>query len=268
MKKMSLVTMTQGNSLSLIRTIDSMSAICDEFIIGTVCVFEKDIQDIKAYTRHLNAKIVQLPFDFIYQKGFSVTLNVLADAATNDLCVYLNVGEVFQSSESSVLSIINCNNCNYYYIDHETEKHRWGRVWNPSEMFWSGLIHEEVVGDHRPYHRPLFRFADTEKDMNDSFKAAVYNDVKEIVYWNQLIKIVDNPEVLGATSIGWVQFAKDNYQTMKSRLALKGNRPKAFEEGNLKMYLNDVYSNPEFEKERFESNHIIEFQGDPKYLNK
>lgn len=262
-----LISPTQGNPIALKRTIDSLEGVCDEFIIGDVCVFEEDREKIASYANDILLKMVYLPFNYLYWEGFSSALNHLASFATNDIVIYLNVGEVVEKSDGRVLDKINPEyNC--YYIDHSTEKHRWFRAFNPKEMSWSGFIHEEIVGEHRPYHKPLFTFADTEKDMHDPFKAAVYNDIKEMCYWKQLIRIVDEPKTLGATSEGWIQFAKDNYQTMKDRLDKKGYRWHAFSSGDLAGYLNEAYDNKEFEKERFESNHIIEFQGSPMFLNK
>jgi|SRR6185369_1791818 len=268
-RKISFVTLTQGNPIALRRTMDSLRGICDNYVVGDLCVFREDSEAISELKNDYPLHHARTNFNSLYQHGFSHNLNCLASLAKNDIVVYLNVGEVIESNEKDILATIS-DEYNCYYIDHATEKHRWFRVWNRTEMKWSGLIHEEIVGDYRPYHKPLFRFADTEKDMVDPFKAAVYNDIKEIVYWRNLMRIVDEPEVLGATAEGWVHFAKDNYSTMQERLLKKGVRPKAFEPwlGDLNMYLNDVYSNPEFEKERFESNHIIEFQGDPKYLGK
>lgn len=265
---MTLIFPTQGNPIATKRTIESVRHICDDFVIGYCGVFRDDLDMIKSYRSEYPIKIVELPFDFIYKCGFAVTLNSLAAQAKNSLNLYLNVGEILESCEKNIRSTIN-EQYNCYYIDNSGENHRWFRVWDKTEMSWSGRIHEEVIGDHRPYHRPIFRFADTEKDMIDKFKAAVNNDIKEIVYWHNLMKIADDPDKhLGATSSGWVSFARDNYATMVDRLSKKGNRPEAFDTGNLEMYLKDIYTNPEFEKERFESNHIIEFQGDPKYLGK
>lgn len=267
MAKMTFITLTQGNPIALKRTMDSLKDICDEFVVGSVCIFDEDLEMIKSYNNEFNLKVVELPFNYIYLHGFSMSLNYVASFSDGNICVYLNVGEIVESSERDILSVIS-DEYNCYYIDHATEKHRWFRVWNKREMHWSGLIHEEIIGEHRPYHRPLFRFADTEKDTGDKFKSAVCNDAKEIVYWRQLMSIVDFPETLGATHVSWIPFAKDNYQGMQERLDKKGKRPYAFFLGDKEMYLNDVYTNPEFEKERFESNHIIEFQGDPKYLGK
>jgi|ERR1700744_4594768 len=264
---LSFITPTQGNPIALKRTIDSLKEICDDFIVGSVCVFKQDEEKINSYANEINLNMQRLPFNCIYWEGFSWTLNHLASFAKNPIVLYLNVGEVIEKSDGCILDKIR-QEYNCYYIDHSTEKHRWFRAFNPSEMKWSGFIHEEIVGEHRPYHKPLFTFADTEKDMSDPFKAAVYNDIKEMCYWKQLMRIVDEPETLGATSEGWIQFAKDNYQTMKDRLNNKGSRWHAFSSGDLDWYLNEAYNSQEFEKERFVSNHIIEFQGDPKYLNK
>ena len=108
--------------------------------------------------------------------------------------------------------------------------------------------------------------ADLDKDMGNPFKAKVFNDIKELTYFNQYIRIVDNPELLGATNFGWMGFAKDSYDSMKERLTNKGKRYEAFMNDDFTMYMEDVLNNPEFEKERFESNITIEFQGQKKYL--
>jgi len=51
--------------------------------------------------------------------------------------------------------------------------------------------------------------ADLEKDMYNSFKAKVFNDFKELVYFQQYLKLVDSPDEIGATNDGWVRFAKE-----------------------------------------------------------
>jgi len=265
MKKITLIFPTQGNPIAVKRTLDSTKNVVDEIIIGSVCVFQDDKAVIESYGTEYNIKIIDLPFNFIFKNGFSETLNLLASHATNDVCMYLNVGEIIEKGEDGILSKLDPK-YNVYYIDHSQEKHRWWRVFNPKEVVWSGLIHEETVGELRPYHRPLFTFADTDKDTNNPFKAKVYNDLKEMCYWKQLMRIVDEPEALQATSDGWVRFAKENYDVMKERMAKKGIRPKVLEDGDYKRYMMDVYSNEEFEKERFDTNHIIEFQGDKQYL--
>jgi len=260
----SLITPTQGNVVALERTIKSLLGFCNEFVVGSVMVFDDDKLALKELAEKYPIKIVDLPFNYIYKNGFSETLNTLANAAKNKWVLYLNVSEIMASIP--IVDISDEYNC--YYIDHGQEKHRWFRLYNKEEMKWSGLIHEEIVGNHRPFHKPIFRFADTEKDQDNKFKAAVFNDIKEMVYWKQLMRIVDEPEVLGATSEGWVHFAKENYETMQRRLKEKGYRPLAFENDMLHVYMKDAKLGGYFEKERFESNHIIEFQGSPLYLGK
>ena len=53
---------------------------------------------------------------------------------------------------------------------------------------------------------------------------------------------------------------------MKYRLEKKGKLYEAVKAGDLHAFLSECYSNKEFEKERFESNDGIEYQGDKKYL--
>lgn len=260
-----LISPTQGNPIALKRTLDSLRFICDEFIIGDLCVFESDRQLIESYKNEYNLKLIKLPINFIYKNGFSYTLNTLISHATNDVVLYLNVSEVIEKSDGNILSKIS-DEYNCYYLDHSQEKHRWWRCFNKNEVKWDGLIHEESVGDLRPYHKPLFTFADTDKDMGDPFKAKVYNDIKEMTYFNQLIRLVDDNSLLGATSSGWLQFASDTYQSMKDRLEKKGKRHEAFADGDLYKYLELVYSDKEFETERYESSSLIEYQGDKIFL--
>jgi len=181
--------------------------------------------------------------------------------------MYLNVSEIIEEGEDEILNVVNDNTeCDCFYFDHKSENHRWFRTYDKTKFHWAGLIHEEIQGEGTPYFKALFRMADEEKDLDSEFKSKVLNDIKEIVYWNQLIKIADNPDLLSGTSMGWLQFAKDGYQNMKERLALKGKRQTAFEQGDLKMYMDDIYTNSEFEKERFASNNMIAFQGDKIHL--
>lgn len=258
----SLILPTQGNPIALKRTIESVKDICDEVVVGDVILFEGDRRLIAAY----GVKLISLPINFIAQNGFSCTLNWLADHSKNDVVVYLNVGEIIENG-SNILDKIT-DGYNSWYINHAIEKHRWWRMYNRHQMRWGGLIHEEIDGDWKPFHRPIFRFADTEKDMVDSFKAKVMNDVKEMTYWTLLCKIVDDNSLLQNTNIGWLHFAKGQYDSMKERLKNKGKRYEAFMDGDLNGYLNEVMISDEFEQERFASNTAIEFQGSPLYLGK
>jgi glycosyltransferase involved in cell wall biosynthesis len=258
----SLITPTQGNPIALLRTIESVKDICDEVVVGDVIPFEEDRKLIESY----GVKLISLPLNFIALNGFSYTLNWLANHAKNDKVLYLNVGEIIGNGENILENIT--DEYNAWYIDHLSERHRWWRCYNRHEMEWSGLIHEEIVGDWRPFHKPIFTFADTEKDTVDAFKGKVMNDIKESVYWTLLCKLVDDNSLLAATNEGWLGFAESQYDSMKERLAQKGKRYDAFIAGDLNGYLNEVMNSPEFEKERFDSNTAIEYQGSPMYLGK
>lgn len=259
--------MSAGNPKAFLKTLESTKNVVNEIIYGSLIIFDEDLKLIETYKKDFNLKIFQYPFDFIFKNGFSAILNSLAQYATNNLVMYLNVSEIIEEGKEDILKNVNDNpECDCFYFDHKSENHRWFRTYDKTKFHWAGLIHEEIQGEGTPYHKALFRMADLEKDLDSEFKSKVLNDIKEIVYWNQLIKIADNPDLLSGTSAGWLQFAKDNYQNMKERLAIKGKRQTAFEQGDLKMYMGDIYTNSEFEKERFATNHMIEFQGDKKYL--
>lgn len=261
-----LLTMGCGNVKVLKKTLESFSTVCDEVIYGDVILFQEDREVLLQYQRQYNIKIIPFAFDHLFVYGFSDLLNQLADRATNDIVVYSNTSEIIERDNGILTSISKQYNC--YFFDNASDPHRWYRMYNRKELQWSGRIHESLIGEHRPYHKPVYRMQDLEKDMDDPFKAKVFNDVKEIVYFRNYMSIVEDPDSLGGTDPGWIRFATDNYDNMKERLLKKGKRYEAFLEGDFKKYMMDVYSNPEFEKERFESSRLIEYQGSPMFLGK
>lgn len=255
-----LITMGQGNPMALQRTLESFKGLYNEVVFGDVLIFNRDRELIHTFQRKYNMGIVELPFNYIFEHGFSATLNFLASFASNDLVLYMNVGEVMDG-EFDVLNRLSPD-FNTYYIDHATETHHWYRLYNRKQLEWGGMIHEEVSGgSRRPYPYPVFRFGDSEKDMESEFYAKVMNDVKELVYFNQYIKLVENPEKIGVTNRGWVEYAKDGYESLKERMNKKGARLQAFKENDLVKFMEDIFTNPEFEKERHESTDLINFQG-------
>jgi len=262
-----LITPTHANPVALKRTIDSVKDICDEIVVGELCVFDDDKEIIESYCDQYNLKVGHLHFNYLYRHGFSEVLNTLAAHASNDVILYLNVGEIIDKPYGDILSNIT-DQYNAWYIDHRIEKHRWWRCYNRKHLKWSGRIHEELVGEYNPFHKPIFTFADTDKDMDNPFKAWVANDIKEMVYWRQLMKIVDSPDELGATNEGWLNFAKDQYESMMERMRIKGVRVDAFDKGDLSVYFNDISNNPNLIDFPFQSNEFIEFQGSPMFLGK
>jgi hypothetical protein len=256
-----LITMSQGNPVALKRTLESFKGVCNEIIFGDLLIFDKDREIIKEYQQDYNLKIVKLPFNEIFLNGFGSTLNKLAEHATNDFVIYMNVSEVIDDSAPCNIKKDVNEKYNCYCFNHATETHKWYRIYNRKELQWSGLIHEEVVGDRRGSGIPAFMMKDTEKDMVDEFYAKVANDIKELTYHYQYIRLVDEPNVMGATNIGWLNYAKDSYESLKERLLAKGNRYQAFLTGDLQMYLDDIYNNESFKNELFISSDLINFQG-------
>lgn len=260
------ITMLSGNVLILEETIQSLSTVCDEIVIGDLLIFPEDKDVLYGYKSKYNLKIVELPFDHLFKYGFSYVLNYLAKEACNDIIIYLNTSEVIEK-DNGILGIVN-SEYNCYYFDHGTDPHRWFRFYDKRELQWSGRIHEALEAlpgyDFRPYHKPIFRMADREKDMQSAFKAYIFNSIKEITYFRNYMSILDEPESIGATDPGWIPFVKDNYDYWKNKLNSKGDLYKAFLTGNYTLLMAAINNCVEFEK--FESNPGIEYQGDKKYL--
>lgn len=264
---LTLITMGSGNVKVLKQTLESFKHICDEVIYGDLLLFEEDRKILNSYKEEYNMFIWELPFDYLFKYGFSSLLNKLSGFAKNDFVLYMNTSEVIGEDYGIVETVSkNRNECNTFYFTHLTDPHRWYRLYNKTELHWSGRIHEQLEGEYKPYHKPIFQMKDLEKDLDNPFKATVFNSVKEIVYFKNYMSLIDSPETIGATDPGWIKFAADNYESMKQRLEAKGKQYQAFIDFNLPAYMNEVMTNPEFEKERFESNIGIEYQGDKKYL--
>lgn len=253
-----LITMAQGNIIALRRTLDSFKGICNEFIIGDLFIFSEDREQAKELYADLNVIWCKFPFNYIFQNGFACILNDLAKQSTNDLVIYMNVGEIIDKNldTSLIKPEYNC-----YSFNHSEDPHTWVRCYNRHHLYWTGMIHEVVVGNGKQCPTHLFMMADTEKDMDDPFKAKVFNDTKELVYWKQYLRLIQRPDLIGFTGRGWVDHARDAYQSYTERMQKKGNRLKAFELGDLSIYLNDIYSSSEFATERMESTQLINLQG-------
>lgn len=260
-RKITLITMGQGNVLALRKTLESFYPFVSEVVYGDMLIFDDDRAVVKTYEDEFNLRSIRLPFNYIFQTGFSNCLNFLISNAKNDMVLYMNTSEVVDENYG-INGIIDSNkDCNAFYFSHRVEKHRWFRCFDRTEVKWSGRIHEEPVGDIRPFHKPIFMMADTEKDMGDEFKASVFNSVKEMCYWRQLMRIVDNPQEQESTNDYWVNFAKEQYQSMQDRLIGKGNQYEAFKTGDFNLFLNEINTSDYFSKEQFISNDSINFQG-------
>jgi len=260
-RKLTIITMGAGNPKALRKTLESFKDVADEVVYGDLLIWEEDRQEINAMRDEFKMNIQRLPFNYIFQMGFSSVLNYLISNSKNDMVLYTNTGEYIYDNYG-INSIISDNpDCNSFYFKHHTELHRWFRCFDRRDIQWSGRLHEEPRGDERPFHKPIYCMADFEKDLDNPFKAAVLNSVKEMVYWNQLIKIVDNPKLKEATNDHWVNFAKEQYQSMKERLDKKGKQYEAFKTGNFQMFIDDICTSNYFNETKFESVEGMNFQG-------
>lgn len=234
-----LITPAQGNPEALKRTIDSLQEVVDEVVVGWVGIFPEDKEKILSYGDEISLSLIELPFNFIFKNGFSATLNLLSQYASNDMVMYLNVGEVLVSDKNELKNRIS-SSYNCYYIDHPHERHHWYRIYNKNEIKWGGIIHEEIVGDLKPCSVPLFTFDDTPKDGEGTEYWKVMNTIKEAVYFNQYVKLVDQPHLIANTNQGWIQFAADGYRSFIERLHQKGDMYEAMITGDYELLMKSI----------------------------
>ena len=263
--------MSQGNPKALKNTLESTKGLVDEIIYGDLIIFQKDRDIIYGYGGEYNLKVVRLPFNYIFKNGFSNTLNLLAGYASNDWVLYLNCSEIIENGKENILPAIQNNgDFNSFPFDHDTDLHIWHRLYNKKELEWGGYIHEElgIIENRKYYPTPVFRMADTEKDVEDLFYAKVMDTVKELVYFNNYLKLVDQPHLLGNTNIGWVNFVQDSYQSFINRLHAKGKMYDAFMVGDFELFMNEILSPNAFDGQKFESSLLLEYQQNPMFLGK
>ncbi len=240
MQKFSLKSPTQGNPEALKRTIDSLEGIIDEVIVGDVIIFPEDRQTILSYYKvDCPVNIIKFPFEFIFKNGFSAILNYCASKAKNNLIIYLNVGETLISDKNELLNRVSAS-YNSYYITHPVETHHWYRVYDRREVQWNGIIHEEIHGNLRPCSVPLFMFDDSPKDKENEWYGLVMNSVKELVYWNQYVKLIDQPHLAEGTHSGWLDFSRDGFHSFIDRLHQKGDMYDAFLLGDYNLFMKSI----------------------------
>lgn len=257
--------MGSGNVKVLRKTLESMSTVCDEIIYGDLLLWGSDRDVVIGYEKEFNLKRIPFGFDSLFKYGFSFVLNDLASHATNDYVMYLNTSEII-GEDYGILDVIKNNpDCNAFYFNHKKEFHRWFRTYNRKELKWSGRIHESLEGEYRPYHKPIFQMVDLPKDMDDIHKAGCLDSLKEAVYFEQYLSIVDRPELLGETDPSWITFCTEGYNSFVERLVQKGNVYLSLKRGDYPSFMKALEAE---EYRQFKSTIACEFQGDPKYLNK
>lgn len=266
MTGITLICMGAGNVKVLKETFKSASTVCDEIVYGDMLLFPEDREILHSYACEFNLKVVRLQFDYIFRNGFASLLNILAGVAKNNHVLYLNTSEVIEEDYGILDTVTKQTHCNAFFFVHKTDPHRWYRLYDKRDLQWSGKIHEQLAGEYYPYHKPVFMMKDLPKDMDDPFKAAVFDTVKEIVYFKNYMEIVDNPETLGETDPSWIKFATDCYASFKERLLAKGDAHTAFLDGDLQRLMNYVRHDPGFNRQKFESSVAIEYQNDKKFL--
>lgn len=258
--------MGAGNIRVLYKTLESLSTVCDEIVYGDMLLFEDDREILESYKRIFNLKVIRYDFNFIFKNGFSAILNSLAEHAKNNLTLYLNTSEIIEEDYGITDVIVNNPDCNAFYFVHKIDPHRWYRLGDKRDLKWSGILHEQLSGEYKPYWKPIFCMADLPKDTGNVFKSNVFDCLKECVYFEQYVKIFEHPELIGETDPGWFNFARDGYDSFKSRLQERGEMYESLKSGDFEAFKKSCWNLKT--NISFKSSLAIEFQNDPKFLNK
>lgn len=84
-RKVSLITMLNGNVLALRKTFESFKDSMGEFVVGDLLIFDEDRKMLEDYKSEFNLRTIRLPFDYLYHQGFSSLLNYLSSHCKNDM---------------------------------------------------------------------------------------------------------------------------------------------------------------------------------------
>lgn len=264
-----LITMGAGNVKVLRKTLETYSDICDEVIYGDLLLFEEDRDLLRSYVKEFNIRIVKVPFDYIFARGFSDLLNLLSLCSKNKMVLYANTGEILLQDFGVVDAVKSNPVCNMFHFTHAIDPHRWYRLYNKDELRWSGRIHEQLKefrAEFKPYHKSVFEMADLPKDNDNPWKAKVLDTLKELVYFQQYIEIADKPDQLGETDPGWLQFAKNDYESFKERLQKRGKLYEAIRSANHKTFMDVILKDNSWDTGEYKSSLAVEFQIDKRYL--
>lgn len=234
----SLCLLAHGNPIELINTIDSWYGV-DEVIIGDLFILNEDRDYFHAnYKNRVHTLVVPLPFNYIFKNGFSNTMNFVTNHSRNDWVIWTGIADRLASDIIPPSGNFNCLGFTGLHNGH-----LYSNFYNKKEMHFDGLIHEEVIPlpgfEKRLDYNPHFSIQEVAKDA-DERKAAIYNDVKQIVYCEQYRRIVKHPELKGITADYWVNIAKKEYNDILITLTRKAGRYNAFRTGDINEYLTRV----------------------------
>lgn len=201
------------------RTVDSVKGTCDDVVIVSTAMFPRDEDEMNA----IASRVIHLPWNYCYLRGFGDLYNQGSDAAKNDWLMLLGVAETFAEAyvdlkaELPKLEPSNVLRCN-----HVNDVHTWKRIWNRrGGTHWSGIIHEEIVGGHDA--GLAFRMADTDKADRDPFEVEVLRHVKGTLYNSLYNQLLQKPELLGGTNPGWLNFVRGAKESIEDYCIKNGD---------------------------------------------
>lgn len=197
-----LIPTCGGNIENFKRTADSARSVCDEVVAISTCLFKEDLEAVKQAAD----KVVELPWCFTFQNGFGEMHNKGHRVAKNDWIILLGVGETIHSGHERIKPMIQANGPRAVLSCwHINDPNHWRRLYNRNHAYWSGGIHESVVGGEGK--GDAFEMRDTDKlPLPDPFKQEALKWYKGALYNARYRHLLRNPDTLGGTDRGWLAF--------------------------------------------------------------
>lgn len=192
-----------GNVANFQRTLDSARSVCDETIAISTCLFNDDIEAVRA----TGARVVELPWNYTYIHGFGAMHNAGTKHAGNNWLILLGVAETIHAGHENIKLTLPRAQTNYIYqCNHQNDPNRWSRCWNRTGgPRWGGIIHETVRGGQEA--GVLFEMRDTDKvPSGDALKDEVLKFHKTCLYNHLYQRLLNNNDLLGYTDPGWLAF--------------------------------------------------------------
>jgi cellulose synthase/poly-beta-1,6-N-acetylglucosamine synthase-like glycosyltransferase len=225
----SLIIPAYNAGPNLQRTIDSCRHLCDDVVIIATNPYEDDAQLIMESCN----SVAWLNWNHVFLHGFGDMMNSGTPIAKNDWILLLGVAETVAEAKCDIHQKLNSSESKMVFrCDHHNDAHTWKRIWNRSGgTHWSGLIHEEIVGGETG--PVIFRMQDTPKEQHpDPLRNEVFRYIKTCSYNVNYQKLRKNPDLLGGTDKGWLEFVKGTEDSNESFISLHQDLIDAAMEGD------------------------------------
>lgn len=227
---LSLIVPCYAGGPALERTIMSAIGVCDDLVIVSTAMFDEDKERFREIAAGRapgvyrpashNARVVELPWNFVFLHGYGSLSQQGVPAARNDWCLLLGTGETFAEPFMNVdRELRKADRHLHFRCNHVNDPYTWKRVWNRTGgVHWSGIMHEELTGGQDG--GLMFRMQDTHKEPRaDPVQRQAIKFIKALSYNWLYHELLVRPERLGGASPWWLKFVEGARESITKYVA-------------------------------------------------